>query len=162
MNKDIPTTVIDNWLEPQLADFLSGYLYQGILYEAGHQSNITDTSAACLFGIVPLSPLTNFLIYKLKFILPIEVLRIYTNLHYPNMEGTFHSDDGDITFIYMSSKGLNSDEGHFEIKDEGKFEYKFNRLIYFDAKKLHKGNPPKQNISRVTLAFKTQSLLNKL
>lgn len=59
----------------------------------------------------------------------------------------------------MPSKGLRPDEGHFEIKDEGKFEYKFNRLIYFDAKKPHKGNAPIQNISRITLAFKTQSLM---
>jgi hypothetical protein len=161
MKKDIPTTVIDNWLEPQLADFLSNYLYKGIEYQAGHGSTLTGT-ASFLFGSVPLSPLTTFLIYKLEFIHPIEVLRIYTNLHYNNMSADFHQDDGDITFIYMPSKGLNSDEGHFEIKDEGKFEYKFNRLIYFDAKKLHKGNPPKQNIPRITLAFKTQSLLNKL
>ena len=162
MNKDIiPTTVIDNWLEPQLANFLSDYLYKGIVYQAGHGSTSIDNTSF-LFGVIPLSPLTDFLIYKLKFILPIEVLRIYTNLHYNNMGGDFHSDDGDITFIFMPSKGINSDEGHFEIKDEGKFEYKFNRLIYFDAKKLHKGNPPKQNIPRITLAFKTQSLLNKL
>lgn len=161
MNKNIPTTVIDNWLEPQLADFLSDYLYKGIGYHTGHGSNgIVDTSF--LFGAVPLSPMTDFLIYKLKFIHPIEVIRIYTNLHYNNMGGSFHVDDGDITFLYMPSKGINPEEGHFEIKDEGKFEYKFNRLIYFDAKKLHKGNPPKQNIPRITLAFKTHSTLNKL
>tara|TARA_R110000737_G_C14384265_1_gene451124 strand:- start:113 stop:598 length:486 start_codon:yes stop_codon:yes gene_type:complete len=161
MKKDISTTVIDNWLEPQLANFLSDYLDKGIVYQTGHGSTLTGTTSF-LFGVVPLSPLTDFLIYKLKFIHPIEVLRIYTNLHYNNMGGDFHLDDGDITFIYMPSKGLNSGEGHFEIKDEGKFEYKFNRLIYFDAKKLHKGNPPKQNIPRITLSFKTQSLLNKV
>ena len=157
MKKDIPTTVIDNWLEPQLANFLSDYLYKGIVYQTGHGSTKDDTSF--LSGIVPLSPLTDFLIYKLKFIHPIEVLRIYTNLHYNNMGGDFHQDDGDITFIYMPSKGLNSDEGHFEIKDEGKFEYKFNRLIYFDAKKLHKGHAPINNVPRITLAFKTNSLI---
>ena len=75
------------------------------------------------------------------------------------MGGAFHSDDGDITFLYMPSQELKSNEGHFEIKDETKIEYKFNRLIYFDAKKLHKGNAPVQNVSRITLAFKTKSLL---
>jgi hypothetical protein len=59
----------------------------------------------------------------------------------------------------MPSKKLNMNEGHFEIKDEEKIEYKFNRLIYFDASKLHKGNPPKQNIPRITLAFKTKRLI---
>jgi hypothetical protein len=158
MNKNIPTTVIDNWLEPQLANFLSDYLYKAILYQTGHGSNHEDNSSF-LYGAVPLSPLTDFLIYKLNFIYPVEVLRIYTNLHYNNMGGSFHMDDGDVTFLYMPSKKLNMNEGHFEIKDEEKIQYKFNRLIYFDASKLHKGNPPKQNIPRITLAFKTKRLI---
>jgi len=152
------TTVIDNWLEPQLANFLSDYLYKGIVYQAGHNS-IPGDNTSFLFGVIPLSPLTDFIIHKLNFIRPIQVKRIYTNLHYPNMGGAFHPDDGDITFLYMPSKGLKSNEGSFEIKDEGKFEYKFNRLIYFDAKKLHRGNPPKQHIPRITLAFKTICLI---
>ena len=157
MNKKITTTVIDNWLESQLADFMSMYLHKGIVYQTGHVSALGDnTSFLC--GIVPPSPLIEFLTYKLKFICPIEVLRVYTNLHYNNMGGGFHSDDGDITFLYMPSKGLQSNEGHFEIKDEEKIEYKFNRLIYFDAKKLHKGHAPRQNVPRVTLAFKTNKL----
>jgi hypothetical protein len=151
-------SIIDNWLEPQLADYLSFYLFKRIFYKAGHGSNPGDNTSF-LSGIVPSSPLTEFLIYKLKFICPIKVLRTYTNLHYNNMGGSFHEDDGDLTFIYMPSKGLKSDEGHFEIKDEEKIEYKFNRLIYFDAKKLHKGHPPKQNIPRITLAFKTEKLI---
>jgi hypothetical protein len=39
MNKKITTTVIDNWLEPQLANFLSDYLHKGIVYNVGHRSN---------------------------------------------------------------------------------------------------------------------------
>jgi hypothetical protein len=157
MNKKINTTVIDNWLEPQLADFLSHYLYNGILYKPGHGSNPNDNTSF-LFGIVPISPLTDFLIYKLNFICNIKVLRIYTNLHYSNMGGSFHSDDGELTFLYMPSKGLQSNEGYFEIKDEEKIEYKFNRLIYFDATKHHKGHAPEQNLPRITLAFKTNIL----
>jgi hypothetical protein len=164
----IKTRVIDNWLEPQLADFLSDYLHKGIMYQAGHGSNKEDNTSF-LFGIVPLSSLTDFLIYKLKFIRPIEVLRIYTNLHYKNMGGNFHIDDGDITFLYMPSKGLNSKEGSFIIKTipgdkdspEEKIEYRFNRLIYFNAKQYHKGEAPVQNIPRITLAFKTKSLTIK-
>lgn len=155
----IKTTVIDNWLEPDLADYLSIYLEKGILYRTGHGSDKTKDNTSFLFGKIPDSPLFEYLTLKIKKILPVEILRIYTNLHYNNMGGAFHEDDGDITFLYMPSKGLRPDEGHFEIKDEGKFEYKFNRLIYFDAKKPHKGNAPIQNISRITLAFKTQSLM---
>jgi hypothetical protein len=158
MNKKITTTVIDDWLEPQLADFLSNYLFSGILYSPNHQSIIGDNTSF-LTGTVPISPLINFIIYKLNFIKPIKVLRFYTNLQYNNMESNFHIDEGDITFLYMPSKGLSLDEGHFEIKDEEKIEYKFNRLIYFDTEKLHRGHPPKQNVPRITLAFKTISLI---
>ena len=150
-------SIIDNWLEPQLADYLSFYLFKGIFYKAGHGS--TEEDKSFLFGDVPLNPLIDFLHFKIKHIKPVSILRTYTNLHYNNMGGSFHKDDGDLTFIYMPSKGLKSDEGHFEIKDEEKIEYKFNRLIYFDAKKLHKGHPPKQNIPRITLAFKTEKLI---
>jgi len=156
MVNKIETTIIDNWLDPSLADFVSDYLYKGIYYSPGHGS-VEGGTSGFLYGNMPLSPLLDYLIIKIiKIRPPIHMLRVYTNLHYSNMGGEFHEDDGDITFLYMPSKGLNpKEEGHFEIKDEGKFEYKFNRLIYFDAKKLHKGHPPKQNIPRITLAFKT-------
>lgn len=154
MNDKIKTTVIDNWLEPHLADYLSNYLFKGIFYTAGHGSRQED-GTSFLFGNIPHTPLIDFLHFKLQFIKPVSVIRTYTNLHYNNMGGDFHPDDGEITFLYMPSKGLQSNEGHFEIKNEEKIEYKFNRLIYFDAKKLHKGHAPKQNIPRVTLAFKT-------
>jgi hypothetical protein len=35
MKKDIPTTVIDNWLDPQLANFMSDYLSKELLYTSG-------------------------------------------------------------------------------------------------------------------------------
>jgi hypothetical protein len=154
----IKTTIIDNWLELDLANYLSVYLEKGIWYKNGHSSS-NESNTSFLYGEVPYSPLIEYLVIKLKAITPIELLRVYANLHFLNMGGAFHPDDGDITFLYMPSKGLNPDEGHFEIRDEGKYEYKFNRLIYFDAKKLHKGNAPIQNLSRITLAFKTKSLL---
>jgi hypothetical protein len=160
MKKDIPTTVIDNWLDPQLANFMSDYLSKELLYTSG--KSLKSSTRFFLSGVVPITPLIDFLIYKIQHIQPVNVLRVYTNLQYNNMEGDFHPDDGDITFLYMPSKGLNSDEGYFEIKDEEKIEYKFNRLIYFDARKLHRGHAPKQNVQRITLAFKTQFLLNKL
>ena len=156
-NKD--TIIIDDWLEPSLADFLSEYLLSSVSYQAGHKSNSED-EGTFLFGHIQANDsLLSYLSYKIKLIKPVEILRVYTNLHYTNMGGMYHQDDGDFTFIYMPSKGLKSDEASFEIKDEGKFEYKFNRLIGFDANKFHKGNAPKQNLPRITLAFKTSSIL---
>ena len=65
INKKITTTVIDNWLEPQLSDYLSSYLFNGIFYKTGHGSNIGDVSF--LFGDVSLNPL--ILAFKTSFLL---------------------------------------------------------------------------------------------
>lgn len=151
------TKVIDNWLEPELSEYLSEYLQKGIYYTANHGSVHGDNKTSFLFGIIPPSPLIEFLSFKIKKIKLVNILRVYTNLHYNNMGGDWHKDDGKITFIYMASKNVKG--GEFEIKDEEKIEYKFNRLIYFDAKKLHKGNAPLNNVSRITLAFKTIPIL---
>jgi len=152
------TVIIDNWLEPDLADYLCLYLEETIVYQAGHKSNMEDDSCI-LKGQVLFTPLIQFLLFKLNKLLKVHMLTVYTNLQYQNMDGRWHSDDGDVTFLYMSSKKLQSDEGHFEIKGEGKYEYKFNRLIYFDASKPHKGNSPRTNVPRITLAFKTKHAL---
>jgi hypothetical protein len=151
--------IIDNWLEPHLAEFLSTYLFSDIVYTTGASSRCKEDQTSFLHGQVPLDSLMRYLVFKLNHIKPVSVIRIYTNLHYNNMGGDFHEDDGDTTFIYMPSQGLKDDEGHFEIKDEPLVEYKFNRLIMFDAKRPHRGHRPKQNIPRVTLAFKTNSLI---
>ena len=157
MNKKITTTIIDNWLEPHLAEFLSNYLYKGVLYR--NQKSTIDDETSFLQGVVNCNPLIDFLHFKLKYIMPLNITETYTNLQYPSMNAEWHVDRGDVTFLYMCSKNLNPNEGFFEIKNEIKIQYKFNRLIYFDATKLHKGHPPKQNIPRITLAIKTNKIL---
>jgi hypothetical protein len=152
----IKTTVIDNWLEPDLADYVSTYLLNDINYFVSKSSFDALDTSVILEGIIPNNPLIQYLFYKINKIKNVNILRYYSNLQYANMNGDFHSDKGDITFLYMSSKNLNTDEGHFEIKDEEKIQYKFNRLIYFHAPKLHKGHGPIQMIPRITLAFKTK------
>ena len=46
----------------------------------------------------------------------------------------------------------------FEIINQPRVEYKFNRLIYFNASDHHKGNAPTNNTIRLTLAFKTETV----
>ena len=78
------------------------------------------------------------------------------------MDGNWHPDIFDVsthTFLYMLSK--NVEGGEFEIQNEKKYEYKFNRLIWFDARKMHKGLAPTNNVPRVTLAFKTKLIEEK-
>ena len=149
------TEIIDNWLESDLAEYLSNYLESNLLYKTNWGSHEEDTNSFLMADFPPCA-LSLFLCFKLNKIKKINILRSYVNLHYMCHGGSFHRDDGEITFLYMSSKNVKG--GEFEIKNEEKIEYKFNRLIYFDAKKLHKGNPPINNVKRFTLAFKTVAL----
>lgn len=147
--------VIDNWLEKDLAEFLSRYLEVGLLYRTNWGS-IPGDGTQFLMAKLPLTPLSSFLYDKINKIKKVSIIDSYVNLHYMCHGGGFHTDDGDTTFVYMVSKNVKG--GEFEIKDEEKIQYKFNRLIYFNAKKLHKGNAPTNNVKRLTLAFKTQSI----
>ena len=63
------------------------------------------------------------------------------------MNGSFHVDEGDLTFIYMI-KG----EGDLEIKNESIIKFEENKLISFHAHKEHKAYAPQQGV-RITLAF---------
>ena len=81
------------------------------------------------------------------------------------MPGGFHQDDGDTTFVLMTSKTLRKGSGQFQIQinnDENKlesFDFIQNRLIIFPAQWKHRGlDPIEHGTPRVTLAFKTQKV----
>jgi hypothetical protein len=95
--------------------------------------------------------------YKLNF------LRQYINVQHKDMNGSFHSDDGQITFLLMSSKTLKPGSGQFQIKvnnndnDIQSVDFIQNRLVMFDASWQHRGMAPlESNTPRITLAFKTE------
>ena len=149
------TQIIDNWLEPDLANFLSTYLEKNILYSLDHSSRPDTMNSNFLKSDLNIyDPIILFLQSKIKKIKNVDLLRSYVNLHFPCHGGSFHQDDGDITFLYMPSK--NVEGGEFEIINQPRVEYKFNRLIYFNALDFHKGNSPTNNSTRMTLAFKTK------
>ena len=81
------------------------------------------------------------------------------------MPGSFHQDDGDTTFVLMTSKTLQKGSGQFQIQinnDESKLEsidFIQNRLVVFPAIWKHRGlDPIEHSTPRVTLAFKTQKV----
>ena len=81
------------------------------------------------------------------------------------MPGGFHQDDGDTTFVLMTSKTLQKGSGQFQIQinnDENKlepFDFIQNRLIIFPAQWKHRGlDPVEHSTPRITLAFKTQKI----
>ena len=151
--------IIENWLEKDLCDFLE----KKLLYETPHyysQRSIAKNKNMNLFYITVLNQqdnLMSFLISKLKKDLnkKLNVIQFYMNVQHPGMNGSFHSDPGDLTCLYMLTG-----EGNFEIKNEKSINFKKNKLICFDAKKLHRGLAPKKGV-RITLVFKTTKTENK-
>ena len=159
--------VIDNFLEPDLSKYLEQYFLE-IPHSFGHSS--LSSGEGSLFyksNLNPYDPLIKFLClkaqkqvdYKLGF------LRVYINIHYSNMPGGFHQDDGDTTFVLMTSKTLKKGSGQFQIQinnEENKlesFDFIQNRLIIFPANWKHRGlDPIEHSTPRVTLAFKTQKV----
>ena len=154
------TKVIDNWLEPHLVQFLDGNLTFERPHWFGHRSVEDDTPKKGGFYNHTLDPqeaLNKYLFYKLVKTLNMDLglIRMYFNVQWKGMNGSFHDDDGDLTCLYMVTKTLPGEEGCLEIKGEEKYQFVQNRLIVFEAKKLHKGLAPKKG-PRITLAFKTK------
>jgi hypothetical protein len=150
------TQIIDNWLDKNLVDYLEDYFLYRFPHYYGHKSN-PDSDESSFYNSMcnPQDALNNYLFFKLKKTLNknLKLERMYINIQHLNMNGSFHPDDGDMTCLYMVTKTLEN-SGHFEIKDEEKINFVQNRLIAFDAKKLHRGTAPNKDV-RITLAFKT-------
>ena len=79
---------------------------------------------------------------------------MYINVQHPNMDGKFHRDPSDVTFLYMIIG-----TGNFEIKDETSINFEENKFILFNGKKLHRGLGPDKGV-RITLACKA-NLINE-
>ena len=83
-------------------------------------------------------------------------LRAYANIQFENMDGDWHEDDGEYTFLLMISETLKPGDGCFETKNK-KVDFVKNRCIMFDARETHRGLSSKfSRQPRVTLAFKSK------
>ena len=149
------TQIIDNWLDENLVDYLENYFLYTFPHYFGQKSDNEYNDCFYVSALNPDDALNNFLFFKLKKTLNknLKLIRMYINIQHSNMNGSFHPDDGEMTCLYMVTKTLEN-SGHFEIKDEEKINFVQNRLIAFDAKKLHRGIAPNEGV-RITLAFKT-------
>ena len=151
------TLVYKNFLGEEMNTFLKRFLYY-IDYRV-HSSLQTikgdvlvDEGNDFFMGQVPFGPLMEFIFIKIQNRLnkKLKLLRGYTNLQYPGMEGSYHADDGDITCLYMVAG-----EGDFEIKNEKRFKFIEDDLILFHASKEHRGHAPKKK-HRISLVFKAK------
>jgi hypothetical protein len=157
--------IIDNFLEDDLSKYLEKYFLE-IPHTFGHSSLGLDKGIPFYqANLNPYDPLINFLCLKVQKQIEHKIgfLRVYINVHYSNMPGSFHIDDGDITFMLMTSKTLQKNSGQFQIQinnnvnDIQSVDFIQNRLVIFPAKWKHRGLDPTEHATpRVTLAFKTQ------
>jgi hypothetical protein len=159
--------IIDNFLEPDLSKYLEQYFLE-IPHNFGWSSTGLDSGTPFYqTNLNPYDPLIKFLCLKVQKQVDYNLgfLRVYINIHYSNMPGDFHEDDGDTTFLLMTSKTLQQGSGQFQIQinnDIGniqKIDFIQNRLIIFPALWKHRGLDPIEHATpRVTLAFKTQKV----
>lgn len=142
-------TIIDNFLPEDLNSYLSNYLKNDIQFKL--QSSVEENDKSFFMGLFPYCALMDFIFKKIQTRIQqqLKLIRCYSNLQYPDMNSSFHTDDGDISCIYMVCGN-----GDFELKGIKKISFKKNRLICFDAKTPHKGHSPNKGC-RITLAFKS-------
>lgn len=149
--------IIKNWLEKDLAWRVRNYLL-GQPYTYNSNSHKLGKN---IFFISNFDTEKNKEIFNLGYKLikhfdhNIEIIRAYSNLQFAGMDGSWHTDDGEQTCLWMATKTLPKGSGEFRTKKEN-IKFEFNKLIIFDAKTIHKGMAPKEmNTPRITLAFKT-------
>ena len=159
--------VIDNFLEPDLSKYLEQYFLE-IPHNFGWSSTgFNNGSPFYQANLNPYEPLIKFLCLKTQKIVNYNLgfLRVYINIHYSNMPGDFHEDDGDTTFLLMTSKTLQKGSGQFQIQINNDInniqsvDFIQNRLIVFPANWKHRGlDPIEHSTPRITLAFKTKKI----
>lgn len=157
--------IVDNFLEQDLSKYLEKYFLE-IPHYYGHTSLGLDKGSPFYQANLNMyDPLINFLCLKVQKQVDYKLgfLRVYINIHHSNMPGSFHQDDGDITFLLMVSKTLQKNSGQFQIQIDNninnieKIDFIQNRLIIFPAEWKHRGlDPVEHGVPRITLAFKTK------
>jgi len=158
---------IDNFLELDLSKYLEKYFLE-IPHTFGWSSTgLNNGSSFYQANLNPYDPLIKFLCLKVQKQVDFNLgfLRVYLNIHYSNMPGDFHQDDGDTTFVLMTSKTLQKGSGQFQIQINNdinniqSIDFIQNRLVIFSAQWKHRGlDPTEHGTPRVTLAFKTQKV----
>lgn len=155
-------TTIDNFVSPE---FVKG-LRSTIMLDRKHSFNMSSV------GIFPFysvdfdikEPIVDNILIKINKALNTSYIakRVYANIQYSGMDGTWHTDDGDVTALLFLNEPLEG--GNFEIrlqKEEKQIiEPLPGRLVVFEGKNLHRGlSSSTLAIPRISLAFK---LWNKI
>ena len=152
--------VFDDWLDLTFCASLDEYILMNTPHRYGQHAN-RDAEAQNTFYYSECS-FDDFHIQYLREKIKecigvgVEFIKVLTNIQYMGMDSAFHSDDGDMTAIYMVSPTLDN-SGFFEYKNEGyrtinKVEFKQNRMIIHDDVE-HRARSPETVRPRMTIAF---------
>jgi hypothetical protein len=148
-----------NFLDKDFIYYLSNHYLINMSHRYGHASKPGETKGVFFYTEVHDDPVTNFVTFNLinKFNIN-QFKRVYINLQFNGMDGGWHKDDGDKTYMLMVTPTLKHNSGCFEIKENNKthkIQFEQNKLVVFNAKALHRGmGPIEKNTPRITLAFK--------
>jgi len=150
-------TTIDNFVSPE---FVNG-LRATILLDRKHGYNMTSNGISPFYSVdfSIEEPIVLNLVKQINTCLKnsYSAKRVYANIQYAGMDGTWHTDDGDVTALLFVNQELEG--GNFEIRIPGEETALISptpgRLIVFEAKYLHRGlSSSTLAIPRISLAFK--------
>lgn len=147
--------VIDNFLSKDLCKFLEDYYSHELPHYYGHRS--TDEGSPFYYHPIKIDALHNFIFSKVQsaVVEDLQMHRAYLNVQHQHMKGSWHTDDGDLTIVYMVTQTLDKGVGCFEIRDREPIDFVQNRLLWFNGSIQHRGHAPNTYHPRITLAFKT-------
>ena len=158
-----------DFMDKDFITYLSNHYLFNVFHRYGHTS-IPGTGGKTFFATeMHQDVVSNFVTHKLikKFGVN-QFKRIYINLQFNGMDGDWHPDDGEKTYMLMVTPTLKKDSGCLEICDTPtmapptektkihKVAFEQNKLVIFTAKLWHRGRAPLEtNTPRITLAFKS-------
>ena len=151
--------IIENYFDPILLKLLHEHILKEPL-SYGEFSKSVDDKRFFSLNFDFQDNLTKYLCMTVAETLKQQTgfLRVYANIQFKDMHGSFHSDDGDNTVLVMISDTLDQGDGCF-VRGERSVDFVQNRCIIFNAKDDHKGlASTKEEKPRITLVFKTKKL----
>jgi len=156
--------IIDNWLEKDLSDFVENSFLHEYPHYFDHTPTDNDNKVFYNCELNHNDTLVKLLFYKAKKTInkKLKLVRTHFNIQHPGMNGGWHTDSSQLSFVYMVTQTLKKKEGTFQIKINNKIktiDFVKNRLIIFDSNLIHRGNAPlmndKRNVNaRITFTLK--------
>jgi len=149
--------VKDNFISSEL--ILS--LRSDILFDRKHTFGMSSVGQDPFYSVDlnPEEPVIKLLLNKINSLVSgaYNIKRVYANIQYSGMNGSWHTDDGQLTALLFINEELQ--DGNFEIKlssnDISTIEPLPGRLLVFDSALLHRGlSSSTLRIPRISLAFK--------